>query len=140
MKPLYFTACSHPRVAPALSTQAHESLRPYTAYLKSEITAAVRREARSVCGWEPVPTEYPIKLAPADSLVVVESSGVTYELSGWTGELPDMPLFVGAQYRPVSPARVEQSGELVRITLEQELEDGDQVFWAGRPCSLRRAD
>lgn len=140
LKPLYFTAGSHPRVAPALSSQTHESLRPYTAYLKSALTAAIRREARSVCRWEPVPREYRIKLSPLDSIVTVEGDGFSYTLDDWPGDAPDMPLFVGAHYRPVTPAAVQRIGAGLHITLTEELDEDEQVFWAGRPCVLRRVE
>ena len=140
MKPLYFSACTHPRVAPALASQAHESLRPYTAYLKSALVAATKREARSVCRWEPVPQEHPVSLTALDSLLVLETAGHTYRMRGWTGDTPEMPLFVGAQYRPVAPSSVERSGGDVLLVIAEEIDQGEQVFWAGRPCDLVPAE
>ncbi|MCA9633675.1 MAG: AAA family ATPase [Myxococcales bacterium] len=140
MKPLYFTACSHPRVAPALAAQAHESLRPYTAYLKSALTAAVKREARSNCRWEPVPREYPVRLVPMDTLLVLESDGVAYRIEDWSGDVPEMPLFVGAQYRPVVPKSVQPGGGGLTVLLDEAVDEDDQVFWAGRACTLLPAE
>lgn len=140
MKSLYFTACSPPWVAPALATQAHESLRPYAEYLKSALTAAKRREARSFCHWEPVPREYTLKLSPLDSLLVLESEGATYRIKDWSGEIPSMPMFVGAQYRPMPPTRVVPAEGDLLVTLPDEIDEGDQVFWAGRPCSLEKVN
>jgi hypothetical protein len=37
MRPLFFQATVGTRLAPAIATQAHESLPPYVAYLKSAI-------------------------------------------------------------------------------------------------------
>lgn len=136
MKPLYFTACAHPRVAPALAAQAHESLRPYTAYLKSALTAASKRESRSVCRWEPVPRERRLRLTPMDSLLIVEAEGCHYCLEDWSADVPDMPLFVGDQYRPMSPRRVERIPGGLLLVLDGEVDPGEQVFWAGRSCTL----
>lgn len=136
MRPIFFTACSHPRVAQALAGQAHESLRPYTVYLKSALTAAVKREERSVCHWELVPREYPIHLSPMDAIVAVQREGFHYALEGWQGDTPAMPLFVGAQYRPVAPKSVIRSAGGVELILGEELDPGDDVFWAGCACTL----
>lgn len=136
MKPLYFTACAHPKVAPALKTQVHESLRPYTAYLKSALDAAQKRESRSVCQWEPVPREHRLRLEPMDSLLVMEAEGFWYRLEGWSDDVPDMPLFVGDQYRPVHPKRVEQISGGLLLVLDSEVDPDDQVFWKGSPCTL----
>ena len=136
MKPLYFTAGAHPRVAPALAAQAHESLRPYTAYLKSALTAASKRESRSVCRWEPVPRERRLRLTPMDSLLIVEAEGCHYRLEDWSADVPDMPLFVGEQYRPMSPRRVERIPGGLLLVLDGEVDPGEPVFWAGRPCTL----
>ena len=139
MKPLYFTACAHPKVAPALATQAQESLRPYTAYLKSALDAAQKRESRSV-RWEPVPREYPLRLTPMDSLLVLEAEGYSYRLEGWSGEVPDMPLFVGDQYRPMVPLRVERITGGLLLVSDSEVNPADQVFWAGKSCTLTPSD
>lgn len=136
MKPLYFTASDHRQVASALVTQAHESLRPYTAYLASALAAAKKREARSVCRWEPVPREYPVRLTPMDSLLVLEAEGFSYRIEEWAGEVPEMPLFVGAQYRPVVPKSVQREAEGLVLLLEEEIAATDQVFWAGAACVL----
>ena len=139
MKPLYFTACTHPKVAPALATQAQESLRPYTAYLKSALDAAKKRESRSV-RWEPVPQEYRLRLTPMDSLLVLEAEGYSYRLEGWSGDAPKMPLFVGDQYQPMLPQRVEQIDRGLFLVLTDEIDPDDQVFWAGKSCILTPSD
>lgn len=136
MKPLYFSACAPQRVAPALAMQTHESLRPYTAYLRSALAAAVKREARSACRWEPVPTQHTLRLAAVDSLLILGRTGFSYLLEGWVGDPPDMPLFVGSQYRPVVPERVERLDAGVLLVLGDEVDPTEPVFWAGRPCSL----
>ena len=140
MKPLYFTACVPPRVAPALAFQVQESLRPYTEYLKSALNAAKKRESQSVCQWEPVPQEYRLRLEPMDSLLVMEAEGFWYRLEGWSGDVPDMPLFVGDQYRPMQPKRVDQIPGGLLLVLDSEIDSGDQVFWKGSPCSLTPAE
>ena len=140
MKPLYFTASSHPRVAPALDTQAHESLRPYTAYLKAALTAAIKRETRSTCRWEPVPREYPVRLTSMDTLLVLEADGMTYRIEDWPDEIPEMPLFVGAQYRPVQPKSVQRDLRGLTLVLGEEVDLGEQVFWEGKECQLLPAE
>ena len=140
MKPLYFTACAHPKVAPALAFQAQESLRPYTEYLKSALDAAKKRESRSVCQWEPVPREYRLRLGPMDSLLVMEAAGFWYRLEGWSDDAPDMPLFVGDQYRPMYPKRVERIPGGLLLVLDSEIGPDDQVFWKGIPCTLIPAE
>lgn len=136
MKPLYFTACAHPKVAPALETQVHESLRPYTAYLRSALDAAEKRESRSVCQWEPVPQEHRLRLEPMDSLLVMEADGFWYRLEGWSDDIPDMPLFVGDQYQPLHPKRVERISGALLLVLNSEIDPEDQVFWKGSLCTL----
>ena len=136
MKPLYYAAATPAWIARAIETQAHESLRPYTSYLKSALTAAIKREARSVCEWEPVPREYPLRLAPMDSILLLEADGFAYSIVGWTGEVPSMPMFVGTQYKPVEPMSVQITDVGLAVVLPEELDAGDQVFWAGRQCVL----
>ena len=141
MKPLYFTACApHSKVAPALASQVQESLRPYTAYLRSALDAAKKRESRSVCRWESVPQEYPLRLTPMDSLLVMEAEGYSYRLESWSGGAPDMPLFVGDQYRPMVPKRVERVDDGLLLVLDSEVDPGDQIFWEGEPCTLTPAE
>lgn len=135
MKPLYFTAYAHPKVAPALAAQVQGSLLSYAAYLRSALDAAKKRESISV-RWEPVPQEYRLRLTPMDSLLIVEADGYSYRLEGWSGNTPDMPLFVGDQYRPMAPKRVEQIADGLLIVLDSEVDPDDQVFWAGKSCTL----
>ena len=104
MKPLYYAATAGHRVAPALSTQVYESLRPYLGYLKSALAAARRREDRSHCGSAPVPRAHTVRLAPCDAVLSLEPSAWRYRVEGWTGPPPTMPMFVGADFRPVRPA------------------------------------
>ncbi len=139
MKPLYFTACVHPKRARAVANQAHGSLWPYTAYLKSALDAARKRESRSV-RWEPVPREYPLRLTPMDSLLVMEAEGFWYRLEGWSDDVPDMPLFVGEQYRPIVPKRVERVPSGLLLVLDSEVDPDEQVFWKGSPCTLTPTD
>ena len=135
MKPLYFTAaCAHPKRAQAVAIQTQYSLQSYTAYLKSALVAAKNRESRSVCRWESVP--YPLRLTPMDSLLVVEAEGYSYRLEGWLGDAPDMPLFVGDQYRPMVPKHVERVDDGLLLVLDSEVDPGDQIFWKSEPCTL----
>ena len=136
MKPLYFTACAHPKVAPALDFQVRESLRPYAAYLKSAVVAARKRESRSVCRWEPVQREHLLRLSPMDSLLVMEAEGYYYRLEGWAGDVPDMPLFVGDQYRPVHARRAERTSDGLLLVLDSEVDASERVYWEGRRCTL----
>ena len=136
MKPLYFTAGAHSRVAPALATQVHENLRPYAAYLKSALVAAEKRESRSACRWEPAPREHRLRLEPMDSLLIMEAEGFGYRLDGWSGDAPDMPLFVGDEYRPMKPRRIERAAGGLLLVLDEEIDPSDRVFWEGNPRTL----
>ena len=135
MKPLYLSASVVPAIAPALSTQTHESLRPFAAYLKSAIVAAKQREARSTCPWEPLTEERQVRLDPLDSVVAITASTGMYRVLDWSGDPPTMPLFVGATYRPVPPDRVlvDASGVVIQSSLP---DIAGPAFWAGRACRL----
>ena len=133
MKPLYFTAGAHPKIAPALATQVHESLRPHAAYLKSALAAALKRESRSACRWEPAPREHRLRLEPMDSLLIMETDGFGYRLDGWQGDAPDMPLFVGDDYRPMKPRRIERAAGGLLLVLDEEIEPSDGIFLKGVP-------
>jgi len=135
MKPLYLSASVIPAIAPALSTQTHESLRPFAAYLKSAIVAAKHREARSTCPWEPLIEERQIRLDPLDSIVAIAAPTGLYRVLDWSGAPPDMPLFVGAAYRPVPPERVVVDAD--GVVIQSSMPDlTGPAFWAGRPCRL----
>ena len=136
MKPLYFTACARPQVAPALAAQVRDGLWPYAAYLKSALIAARKRESRSVCRWEPVPQERRLRLTPMDSLLIMEAEGYHYRLEDWSEDVPDMPLFVGDEYRPMRARLVERIPDGLLLVLDDEVDSGDPVFWAGKPCTL----
>lgn len=139
MKPLYFTAGAHPKVAPALATQVHESLRPHAGYLKSALAAAVKRESRSACRWEPAPREHRLRLEPMDSLLIMEADGFGYRLDGWPGDAPDMPLFVGDEYRPMKPRRIERAASGLLLVLDEAIDPSDRIFWEGKLCTLAPA-
>ena len=140
MKPLYFTAGVHPKVAPALATQVHESLRPHAAYLKSALVAAGKRESRSTCQWEPAPREHRLQLEPMDSLLIMETEGFGYHLDGWSGDAPAIPLFVGDEYRPMKPRRIERAAGGLLLVLDEEIDPSDRVFWKSRSCTLTPAN
>ena len=75
-----------------------------------------------------------------DSLLAVEAEGYNYRLKGWSGDAPDMPLFVGDQYRPMVPKRVERVDDGLLLVLDSEVDPDDQVFWEGEPCTLTLAE
>lgn len=137
MKPLHFSSVSAPQKASDLAQQVHESLRPFVAYLNAAKRAARDREARSWVDWKPVPLELSLRLEPLDSLLELSVEGYSYQAFGWQGPLPDMPLFVGATFRPVQPVRVEPSADGPMIILTDELVQGEAVWWAGQKCDLR---
>jgi len=136
VRPLYFTAVAPPRIAPALAAQAQESLRPFIAYLNSAIHAAREREVRSRSAWEIVPMERRLRLEPLDTLLELQAEGVPYRVAGWIGAVPPMPLFVGAQFRPVQPLRVEEGPV---VWLAEALAPDEMVYWAGQRCTLQAA-
>lgn len=138
MKPLYYAALAPPAYALPLSRQVHESLRPLVAYLNSAKRAAREREARSWVRWEPVPVERALRLEPLDSLVEIAAEGFTYCAVGWSGAPPSMPLFVGASFRPVQPIRVQSGPDGPLLILAEEVAPGEQAYWAGQRCELRR--
>lgn len=137
MKPLHFAAIASPDYASGLSQQVHESLRPFIAYLNAAKRAAREREARSWVYWEPVPTELPLRLTPSDSLLELSVDGFCYHVVGFVGPPPEMPLFVGATFRPIQPVRTEVAPDGLRITLSEEIPASETVFWAGQKYSLQ---
>jgi hypothetical protein len=139
MKPLYYSALAPPQVAPALAFQAQESLRPVIAYLNAAKAAAKEREVRSRVQWTAVPVERTIQLHASDSLLEIAGEGGGYDVVGWSGPAPSMPLFVGAQFRPVQPVRVDESGGRVVVWLAEVLSPDELVFWAGIRCQLQAA-
>lgn len=138
MKPLYYAALATPDYAPRFSRQVHESLRPFVAYLNSAKRAAREREARSWVRWEPIPIERTLRLEPLDGLLEIAVEGHTYCAVGWAGAVPDMPLFVGASFRPLMPLRVEAGPQGPLLLLSEELTPGESIYWAGQKCDLRR--
>ena len=143
MKPLHFAALAPPDYAPRFAQQVHESLRPFVAYLNAAKRAAKDREARSWVRWEPVPLERPLRLEPLDSLLEISVEGYSYQVVGLQGPPPDMPLFVGTTFRPLTPLRVEpfagvpdRGGDGLRVVLAEELAPGEGAFWAGQKCEL----
>lgn len=137
MTPLYFAAGERPNVAEALRIQVRNSLYPYTDYLGSAIESARTRESQSVCRWERVPREYRLRLDPLDTLLVVEADGHRYAIEGGPNEPPDdMPLFVGDEYRPIRPRRVERIDGRMFVVLEREIDEGELFFWGGEECEL----
>jgi len=138
MKPLYFSALAKPRVAPILAQQVHETLRPFVAYLNAAKRAAREREARSWVKWELVPLERPIQLEPLDSLIELSEEGYRYYLRGWKAPPPEIPLFVGATFRPQQPLRVDVQKDGLLLTLGEELGAGETVYWEGQKCDLER--
>lgn len=137
MKPLHFAAIASPDYASRLSQQVHESLRPFIAYLNAAKRAAREREARSWVHWEPVPVERPLRLTPLDSLLELSVDGFCYHVIGFVGAPPEMPLFVGATFRPIQPLRVEAGADGIHLVLPEEIAQGENVFWAGQKCVLQ---
>lgn len=136
---LYFTACAGSRVAPALRGQVRDSLRPYLEYVRSAIAAAKERESQSACRWERDPRRYSLRIEPLDTLVVLDADGYRYCVDGAPKEPPpDVPLFVGSDYRPAAPRRVERIDGQLFVVLSDEIGDDDSgaVFWAGQRCEL----
>lgn len=137
MKPLHFTSLTSPVDAPHIAQQVHESLRPFIAYLNAAKRAAKEREARSWVRWAPVPLERPLRLEPVDSLLELVVEGHCYQAVGFVGTPPDMPLFVGATFRPVKPLRIESGVDGPLLVLAEELAADEAAFWAGQKCDLR---
>ena len=94
---------------------------------------------RSRVQWTAVPVERTIQLRASDSLLEIAGEGGSYEVVGWSGPAPSMPLFVGAQFRPILPVRVDESGGRVVVWLAEVLPSDEVVFWAGTRCQLQAA-
>lgn len=136
MKPLHFSAIATAQYAPDLAQQVHESLRPFVSYLNSAKRAAKQREAKSWVSWEPLPAQRQLKLEPLDSLLEIQGEGHLYLAVGFADPPASMPLFVGKQYRPVATLHAVATAFGVELTLAEEIDCSDGVFWAGRPCTL----
>jgi AAA domain-containing protein len=136
VRPLYFAACAPPRSARGLATQAQETLRPYIGYLNSAKQAAGGREARSRCQWEPVLVERSFRLDAVDTLVELVTEGLAYSAVGWSGPAPAMPFFIGKQFRPVQPLRVEDTPAGPVLWLAEPIDVNEPILWAGQSCRL----
>ncbi len=136
MRPLHFAALSPPEYAVRFGQQVNDSLRPFISYLNAAKQAAKAREARSWVRWEAVPLERPLKLEPLDSLLELTVEGHAYRVLGWDGPPPPVKLFVGEDFRPVVPLRVEPGAGGPLVVLPVKLDPGEQVHWQGIQCTL----
>lgn len=136
MRPLHFAVLAPPEYAIRFAQQAHDSLRPFISYLNAAKKAAKAREERSWVRWEPVPLERPLRLEPLDSLLELTVEGHAYRVVGWQGPPPALKLFVGEDYRPVVPLRVEPGAAGPLVVLPVKLDPGEQVHWQGIECTL----
>jgi hypothetical protein len=136
VRPLYFVASAPPGSAEALAKQAHETLRPFVQYINSAKQAAKAREARSHCRWEPVLVERPFRLDALDTLVELVTEGFAYLCVGSGTPEVTVPLFVGKQFRPVLPLRIDETPRGLVVWLAEQIDPSEPVYWAGQQLRL----
>lgn len=136
MRPLYFVASAPPGSAEALARQAHETLRPFVQYINSAKQAAKAREARSHCRWEPVLVERPFRLDALDTLIELVTEGFAYRCVGSRAPELAVPLFLGKQFRPVLPLRINDTPLGVTVWLAEQIDPSEPAYWAGQQLQL----
>jgi hypothetical protein len=81
--------------------------------------------------------ERTIRLRAIDTLLEIRAQAFGYQITNWAGAAPQMPLFVGPQFRPIQPIRVDESGGRVVVWLSEALAADDIVWWSGQRCDIR---
>ncbi|MEQ8843594.1 MAG: AAA domain-containing protein [Phycisphaerales bacterium] len=133
MKVLFFRATAgHPKVAPALMSQAGNVLRPFNRFLGQAIHTAKQRQTRYQLPWERVRNLMSIRLEPADSLLRVPRRLPGVVLADWPADKsPDLTQVGFVPTRGVAvrfdAATKTKDGLLVRA--EPPLLPSDRVLW-----------
>lgn len=139
MRPLYFRALSPEEVAPALMSQASQTLRPFNQYLRQAIHTARQRQVRYVLRWRKVKGQHVLRLTPRDTLLRVQRPPARWLLTNWPADhAPDLakPLMVLSRDSSfaVQGAWPHERGLLIQP--EKPLRPDDQVFWCGQVRTL----
>ena len=136
MRPIYFVASAPLGSAEALAKQAQETLRPFVQYINSAKRAAKAREARSHCRWEQVLVDRPFRLDALDTLVELVTEGFAYRCVGSRAPELAVPLFLGKQFRPVLPLRIDDTSLGLIVWLAEQIDPSEPSYWAGQQLQL----
>lgn len=140
MKVLHFHAVAgHPKVAPALSGQAHNALRPFNQYLRQAVRTARERQVRYALPWAPVPDQRTLRLQALDRWLTVRRAPAGVVLTGWPADASpplDTPLMVVSRSMQIAALGCERVADGLKVILADTLDPGDIVFWGGRQCAF----
>ena len=143
MRALFFYAASgtdNPRVLGALQAQTSTTLRPFRRYLGQAIHTAKQRQTRYQLPWERVRDLRQVFMDPVGVRAWVPKRRAAWRFIGWPEdrelklEQPVMVISRGVTHRVLACERLP-GGDL-RLSLDGELQEGDQVFWYGIPCEF----
>jgi len=140
MKVLFFDAVAgHPKVAPALMTQVGVTLRPFNQFLRQAVHTARQRQFRYQLPWERVRHQRVLGLNALECWVTVPKPPAGWTITNWpVHQAPptDQPMMVVNRGVTVTVADWERTGAGLVVVVDDELHEGDQVFWGGVPCVL----
>lgn len=142
VKVLFFHATAgHPKVAPALMSQAANVLRPFTRFLGQAIHTAKQRQTRYQLPWERVRNLLSIRLEPADSLLRVPRRLPGVVLADWpAGKVHDFGQMGFVMNRGV-PVRFEAASPTAKgllVRADVSLLPTDRVFWCGVESAVQQ--
>lgn len=142
MKVLFFhAAAGHPKVAPALMSQAGNVLRPFNRFLGQAIHTAKQRQTRYQLPWERVRNLQSIGLEPADSLLRVPRRLPGVVLANWPpGKGHDFAQtgFVMNRGVPVRFETATPTADGLLVRADVPLSQADRVFWCGVESAVKQ--
>ncbi|MGP3927932.1 AAA domain-containing protein [Streptomyces sp. 8N616] len=142
MKGLYFHAVAgHPNVAPALMRQTSSTLRPFNRFLGQAIHTAKQRQFRYQLPWEPVRDLQQVHLTALDRRVLVPRRKPAWHVTDWPADaVPDVtqPLMAVNRSAVINVLDYHRDAAGLRLDLDSDLREDDQVFWCGRRHALAR--
>ena len=141
MKALFFNAVAgHPKVAPALMSQAAVTLRPFNQYLRQAVHTARQRQFRYQLPWERVRHQRVLGLNALDTWITVSKPAAGWLITNWPADQPpptDQPIMVVNRGVTVVVGDWERTDDGLRVAVEDELHESDQAFWGGLACHLQ---
>jgi len=143
MRVLFFhSTAGHPKVAPALMSQAGNVLRPFNRFLGQAIHTAKQRQTRYQLQWKRVRNLLSIRLEPVDSLLRVPRRPLGVYLKDWPdGKDYDLNRagFVKNRDLPVHFEVAIHTGMGLLVRANETLSPGDQVIWCEVESAVQHA-